>query len=99
MQITDETPISFLTVKQLKEVLNTTAQQSEQVVQTQTGSPDEYAYGMHGLRELFKCSHTKAWQLKKSILKPAIIQHGRKFLIDKKTALQLVADSQKGGAK
>ncbi len=95
MELTDETPISFLTVKELKEILGTTGH--SEVVQVQTNNPDEYVYGMLGLRELFRCSHTTAWRLKQTILKPAIIQHGRKFMIEKKMALKLVAESQKGG--
>jgi hypothetical protein len=92
MQITDETPITFLTVKQLKEIINETQKNTEST-HVQADAADEYVYGMRGLRDLFKCSHTKAWKLKMSVLKPAIIQHGRKFQISKKTALKLVAES------
>lgn len=92
-KINNETPISFLTVGELKEILSTSGQPAD-VVQVQTKNPDEYAHGMHGLRTLFDCSHTKAWQLKMGVLKPAIIQHGRKFQIHKQTALRLVAEFQ-----
>ena len=95
--VTEETPISFLTVKQLKEILGATSQPTQHVAKTQTGSPEEYAFGYNGLKQLFRCSHTKAWELKKSVLKPAIIQHGRKFMIKKEEALRLVAEHQKGG--
>lgn len=96
--VTNETPISFLTVGELRgilEAMHSTATQLQSQVQNTGSNLEEYAYGMSGLRELFKCSHTTAWKLKKSILKPAIMQCGRKFQIRKETALQLFADSQK----
>jgi len=97
MNVAENTPISFLTVKELKEILSTVVQPAE-TVQVQTSNPEEYAYGMLGLRKLFNCSHSHAWRLKKGILKPAIIQHGRLFMIRKEEALRLIAESKKGGA-
>ena len=97
IKISDETPISFLTVKQLKEILGTTTQPTQQVVKTQNGSPEEYSFGMSGLKALFNVSHTTAWRLKTTVLKPAIIQHGRKFMIRKEEALKLFSESQEGG--
>jgi len=95
MQIVDNTPILFLTVKELKEILRAVERPAEIVqVQKQISSPEEYVYGYQGIRDLFKISHTKVWELKKTILKPAIIQHGRKLMIHKETALRLVAESQ-----
>jgi len=98
MNVTENTPISFLTVKELKEILSTVVQPAE-TVQVQTNNPEDYAYGYLGLRKLFNCSHTTAWRLKTTVLKPAIIQHGRMFQVKKETALQLVAENSKGGRR
>jgi len=97
-KITNNTPLSFLTVGEFRELLRTTERPAEIVqVQKQTGDPQEYAYGYQGIRDLLKVSHTKVWELKKTILKPAIIQHGRKLMVHKETALRLIAESQQEG--
>lgn len=93
----NETPLSFLTVGEFKEILSTVARPAETVQVQQTSNPEEYVYGYQGIRNLLKVSHTKAWQLRFSILKPAIIMYGaRKFMIHKETALKLISEAQKG---
>ena len=42
MNVTENTPISFLTVKELKEILSTVVQPAE-AVQVQTNNPEDYS--------------------------------------------------------
>lgn len=48
-----------------------------------------YVMGIRGIRELFGVCHTTAQKYKNSFLKEAVIQRGRKLLIDKEKALRL----------
>lgn len=49
-----------------------------------------FVYGLSGIMELFKCSKSKAQKLKRTTLAPAILQDGRKIMINKAEALELV---------
>ena len=52
---------------------------------------DKYVYGIAGIAELFHCSLPTANRIKKSgRIKKAITQIGRKIVVDKKMALELV---------
>lgn len=50
---------------------------------------DGYAYGLDGIMELFGVCKATAQRYKNGFLQPAIIQRGRKILIDKAKALEL----------
>lgn len=91
--ITEETPIAMLTVGQLKQVLNTYSPKNENAPIFQ---PNEkrYVYGLRGIKELFKVCHTTAQRYKDTFLKPAVIQNGRKLIIDVDMALELFATYQ-----
>ena len=52
-------------------------------------SPKNYVYGLRGIQDLFQCSHTQAQRYKDGLLKPAIIQSGRKIMVDVDTAVML----------
>lgn len=54
-----------------------------------------YVYGLRGIRELFKCSHVTAQRLKDTILAPAVIQCGRKIMIDRQKAVELFNQNKK----
>lgn len=88
--VTDKTPIAMLTVGQLREVLDTCSPKSESVPQVQSNDK-RYVYGLRGIRNLFKVSHTTAQMYKHTILKGACIQNGRKIIIDVDKALELFA--------
>ena len=50
----------------------------------------EYVYGINGLADLIGCSKTHASRLKsQGIFDEAIIQRGRKIIIDREKALEL----------
>lgn len=59
--------------------------------------PDKkYVYGLAGIQELFSCSLSTAYRLKKSgVLDPAISQVGRLMVIDATYALDLVRVNSK----
>ena len=69
MNITENTPIAMLTVKQLKEVLNL---KEEASVIKKDYTQKKYVYGLKGIRTLFKVSHATAQKYKDTILKDAI---------------------------
>ena len=51
----------------------------------------EYAYGIAGIMEIFNCKSSKANQIKQSgVIDDAITQSGRKIVIDKGLALELM---------
>ncbi len=51
----------------------------------------EYAYGIAGIMEIFNCKSSKANQIKQSgVIDDAITQSGRKIVIDKRLALELM---------
>lgn len=97
MNITNDTPVTFLTVGQLKEILR--ADQSIQKTPSAQEKPKKYVYGLRGIRELFGCSHATAQRYKDTIIKDAVIQNGRKLIIDSDLAIELFKNSKSGGDK
>ena len=56
----------------------------------------KYVYGIRGIAKLFDCSISSANRIKKSgIIDGAIIQNGRKIIIDSELALELIKKSQR----
>lgn len=51
---------------------------------------ERFVYDLDGIRDLFKCSKSKALKLKKTTIAPAVYQDGRKILVDWRQALELV---------
>ena len=92
--ITSDTPIAMLTLGQLQEALYIFPSESRAVQQEQA-EEKQYLYGLRGIRELFKVSHPTAQKYKDTFLKPAIIQHGRKIMIDQDLALKLFSEHKK----
>lgn len=55
-----------------------------------TSTPQRnYVYGLKGIQDLFKVSHTTAQIYKDGILKNAIYQTGRKIVVDVDKAIKL----------
>jgi hypothetical protein len=82
-------------VRQLLE--NGTMQAKPQPEQTQEFSGETstgYVYGLRGISNLFNVSLPTAQQYKNTFLQPAVIQRGRKLLIDKAKAIELFAQRQ-----
>ena len=86
MNVTEQTPLSFLTVGQFMELLNTGKQNAPVVVQE---SEKRYIYGLRGIRQLFNVSHATAQRYKDTIIKDAVLQQGRKIIIDADKAMEL----------
>lgn len=87
--IDPNTPIWQLTVGELKELLssavNPVLAEKEYAVDTKA-----YVYGLNGLAKILGCSKTHASRLKSTgLFEEAIIQNGRKIIIDKDKALEL----------
>lgn len=84
--INKETPIAMLTVGQLMELLNSEKKQ-ETVSMPETSK--RLVYGLRGIRNLFGVSHTTAQRYKDTIIKDAVLQNGRKIVVDADKALEL----------
>lgn len=86
MNVTEQTPLSFLTVGQFMELLNTGKQNAPVAVQE---SEKRYVYGLRGIRQLFNVSHATAQRYKDTIIKDAVLQQGRKIIVDADKAMEL----------
>ena len=81
LDIDPSTPLFHLTVEQF---LSLTRVDKEKL------STKRYEYGIKGLQKIFKCSKSKAFNLKKSgILYEAITQNGKYIVIDVEKAIEL----------
>jgi|GEM_PF-571108 len=89
--IHDETIVASLTVKQLRELLSEALSNN---VQKTSVEEKHYVYGLRGIQTLLNCSHTQAQRYKDGILKEAIMQNGRKIVVDADKALQLFNGSK-----
>ena len=87
-QITNDTPIAFLTVGQLLEIIELERKKQNHTTPTPK-APTRLAYGLIGIRNLFGVSHATAYRYKETIIKEAVSQHGRKIIIDVDKALEL----------
>ena len=91
-QITDDTPISLLTVGQQRELLRAWFQEFAGVQSNSTlkkETPKRYLYGIAGIASFFQVSYVTACKLKEGVLKPAILQQGRKIMCDADMAIEL----------
>lgn len=48
-----------------------------------------YVYGLRGICELFNVSHVTAQKYKNTFLAPAVMQRGRKIIVDAAKAMEL----------
>lgn len=84
MKVNYQTPLAMLTIGQLDEFLAERFKTNKS-----STTPKRYVYGLEGICSLFNCRLNKAQELKKSIIKDAVIQHGRKIMVDVDKALAL----------
>lgn len=88
------TPIWQLTVGEFLE-LQAELGRAERPQQKATEPTERYVYGLSGLAALFGCSKRSAQNLKASgKIDKAIIQDGRKIIVDAALALELVKKSK-----
>lgn len=88
MTIDDTTPIAALTVGDFKELMLTLRQQPCEEHRPEVRHR-RYVYGLQGIRDIFGCSHATAQRYKDTIIRDAVIQNGRKIVVDVELALQL----------
>lgn len=84
-QITDRTPVVMLTVGQLKELFMTWVKEvmkEASVESPRSESNVRYIYGIAGIAREFNVSYATAHKMKEGVLRPAVIQNGRKIMID-----------------
>lgn len=60
----------------------------------ETAPGKRYVYGLRGIRDLFNVSHPTAQKYKNTFLAPAIMQRGRKIIIDVAKAMELYNNRQ-----
>jgi len=89
MIINDKTIVASLTVGDLKNLL---ASFKLGEAQEQPKHEVTYVYGLRGIQHLLGCSHTQAQRYKDGILRPAVMQNGRKIMVDSEMALKLFAE-------
>ena len=92
---TTDTIVASLTVGQLMEIIASMINPAEVAANEQPTV--NFVYGLKGIQHLFNCSHTQAQRYKDGILKPAVIQSGRKIMVDRDLAVKLF--NEKGGAE
>ena len=56
---------------------------------TATATEKRYVYGIRGIKNLFNVSHTTAQNYKNTFLAPAVMQRGRKIVVDTVKAMEL----------
>ena len=86
------TPLYSLTVEQFTELLDErikAAISNEAASIPATKPAGRLVYGLRGIRELFGVSHLTAQRYKDGIIKEAVLQNGRKIVVDADLALKL----------
>lgn len=92
IHILEKKQLGDLTVQELLDVLKNT-----NFSNTSNKNEQQYVYGITGIQQLLNCSESKAKRLKKSgIIDDAIIQNGRKIIVDKAIALELLRNNKPG---
>lgn len=86
----DTTPLSMLTVGQLREIIDTHGSNEPKARGGRT-----MVFGIAGIRQIFHCGETRAYELKNTVIKDAVSQHGRTIAVDVEKALALFEASGK----
>lgn len=87
-------PIWQLTIGEFVELLDSRKPKTGEKSITPNTVNEKYVYGLSGLARILGCSKNHAGKLKsKGIFDEAIIQNGRKIIIDSEKALELFKNS------
>ncbi len=81
-----------MTVGQLRDLISEFFSNETRPVETEKKN---LVYGLRGIMSLLHCSHTMAQRYKDGILKEAVMQNGRKIVVDADKALELFKRSGK----
>ena len=89
-------PIWQLTIGEFVELIDSRIPKKEDAVATNDFSSVKYVHGLAGLAKILGCSKNHAGKLKISgIFDEAIIQNGRKIIIDSEKALKLFKENSR----
>ena len=100
MIIENTTPLAALTVGDIKELLTELGvSHSGQTAQKSQHPGKRYVYGLKGIQALFGVSHLTAQHYKDGFLKPAVMQQGRKIVVDVEEAVELFKNYKDGNDK
>jgi hypothetical protein len=88
---TETTPIAALTVGDLKELMRDFMSTNGNATDSRLSHKPSgnYVYGIRGIEKLFGVSHKTAQYYKDHIINEAVMQNGRKIVVDADLALQL----------
>lgn len=81
----DTTPIAALTVADIKDLIRGLIPQPADKI-TPSGN---LVYGIRGIEKLFGVSHKTAQYYKDNVIREAVMQNGRKIVVDADLALKL----------
>ena len=90
LEINNSTPIAALTIGQFWELFE--ERYGKQLLPSQNDTAKKsgnYVYGLRGIEQLFGVSHKTAQYYKDHIINEAVMQNGRKIVVDADLALQL----------
>ena len=93
-----ENKVIIMTPAELKEFANNIIREATCNKGSVTSEPTpakRFVYGLRGIRDLFNVSHPTAQRYKNTFLAPAIMQRGRKIVVDADMAIQLYKSSVK----
>ncbi len=86
-QYDEDTPLACLTVADLKNVILSINDKGGN--DAKYNRDVRYIYGLKGICDLFKCSAPTAIKYKETVIKEAVIQNGKKIMVDADLAIQL----------
>lgn len=87
-----EEPLYALTVEQFTQLLDdriAAALGTNNKVISVNKPSGNYVYGLRGIQQLFGVSHKTAQEYKDTFLRPAVMQNGRKIVVDADLAMEL----------
>ena len=82
--VDDSTPLSMLTVGQLKSIIKPSLSSADTSHQQK-----HLVYGLDGICKLFHCRESRAQKLKNTIIRDAVSQDGRTIVVDADLAIEL----------
>ena len=86
----DTTPLAALTIGEFKSLLEGyLAKAVNPALSGMKHSSDNLVYGIRGIEKLFGVSHKTAQYYKDHLIKEAVMQNGRKIVVDADLALKL----------
>lgn len=86
----ENTPLAALTIGEFKSLLEGCLDKVASAASSgQVKTSGNYVYGLRGIQQLFGVSHRTAQEYKDGIIKDAVMQNGRKIVVDADLALGL----------